>query len=325
MENQLIIKYLKQELTEEESASVAAWIRNNKAHQDFLFSLEELYWANQMEELKQLADTNREWKKLEYRILHVRETFHLISILKYVAIGLLLIALPFMVYQTGIFNKTNSPDAPDFLTIVTGKGERSKLILPDGTNVWLNACSSLIYSTGLSSERQLKLSGEAYFEVTKDEHRPFVVSTPLLNISVLGTKFNLKAFEEENEVRTTLYEGSVAANTSDKSFERMLKPGEQLIYRKDKTVLIASVDGNKDKDWKEGILHFRKQKLQDIVRSLERNFNVEITITDSKLSQEEFTCEFKDAENLTEILNILKMTKKLDYSIKSSKVTITKQ
>jgi ferric-dicitrate binding protein FerR (iron transport regulator) len=188
----------------------------------------------------------------------------------------------------------------------------------------MNACSSLKYNTGLSSNQQLQLTGEAYFEVVKDEHRTFIVSTPLLDIKVLGTKFNLKAFEGEDKVQATLYEGLIAANTHDQSFKQdfFLNPGEQLIYEKDKTLMITTLTGNDAIDWKNGIFRFDKQTLQDIVRSLERSFDVEFTITDAKLAQEKFTCEFKNEESLTDILNILKKTKKLDYSIKGSKVDI---
>jgi ferric-dicitrate binding protein FerR (iron transport regulator) len=319
MENQLIIKYLMQQLSEEESALVTSWLQQDKANQDFLFSLEELYWANQMDEMRQLADTNREWKKLEKQIFSVRKNYFY-PVLKYAAILAIALALPYTLYRTGFFNPTAQQAPDNFVILTTEKGERSRLTLPDSTQVWINAGSSLAYNTNRSSNRQVKLSGEAYFEVTKDEHHPFVVSTPLLDIQVLGTKFNLRAFGEEKEVRTTLYEGLVAANTPGRLIE--LKPGEQLIYKEDKTLSIVTISGKEDKDWKDGIFHFRQQTLQNITRTLERSFNVEITITDFILSQEKFTCEFKNGESLDDILRILQMTKKLDYSITGSKVKI---
>jgi ferric-dicitrate binding protein FerR (iron transport regulator) len=323
-----------QQLTEEESALVAEWIRNDQSNQDFLFSLEELYWANQMEELQQLADTNQEWKKLEHHILQVREDrkeeknrkkiFPLTALFKYAAILAIAVSLPFMFSKMGFFDNPKEQNPPSFITVVTGKGERSQLILPDGTKVWINACSSLTYNTGSTSDRRLQLTGEAYFEVAREEHRPFIVSTSLLDVKVLGTKFNLKAFEGEDEVRATLFEGLITANTHDKSLRQdlFLNPGEQLIYKKDKTLMISTTSGCEAMDWKNGIFRFRKQTLQEITSSLERTFDVEITFADTELAQEKFTCEFKDEENLTDILNVLKKTKKLNYHIKGSKVTI---
>ncbi len=332
IENQLIIKYLRHRLSEEESALMTDWLKSDPSNQDFLFSLEELYWANQMQEMQQLADTNNEWKKLEEQIFskqknndHKGTIVHRLStILRYAAVVIIASGLSFIILQTDIF-KTGKKQTPEnYVTVVTKKGERSQLILPDGTKVWINANSSLSYNTDPASERQLKLSGEAYFEVTKDEHHPFVVSTSLLKIKVLGTKFNLRAFEEEEEVQATLYEGLVAASIPGKKFEKdiFLKPGEQLIYGNNTDLTVDLVTSKDDIKWKEGIYYFKKQKLRSIVRSLERSFNIQITIDDPKLSQEEFTCEFEKAENLVDILNILKMTQKLDYSITGSNVRI---
>jgi len=278
-----------------------------------------------------LADTNNEWKKLEARILMEKASrekeekevkiYRLNTILKYAAIIALAISLPFSISRMEFFSNKNEQNTGNVATVVTGKGERSQLILPDGTSVWINACSSLSYDLNLSAEHRLKLSGEAYFEVTPNEHRSFVVSTSLLDVKVLGTKFNMKAFEEDDEVQTTLYEGSVAVNTPSESI--LLKPREQLTYGKNNSLLLVTVTGKEGMEWKDGIYYFKKQKLQSIVRSLERSFDVEISIADLRLAQEEFTCEFENAENLVDILEVLKMTKKLDYSIKGSKVNIT--
>lgn len=329
IENQLIVKYLMQQLSEEESAQVADWIRYNPANQEFLFSLEELYWASRMKEMRELADTNSEWKKLEAKILKGKEVqkkakeakvYRLNTIFKYAAIIAVSISLPFTISRLGIATHKAKQNIDNAATIVTNKGERSQLILPDGTKIWINACSSLSYDLHSPSEHRLKLSGEAYFEVAKNEKRSFIVSTSLLDVKVLGTKFNLKAFDEDDEVQTTLYEGSVAVTTPDKLI--VLKPGEQLTYAKDKPMFFTTVLGKEDMEWKEGIYHFKKQKLQNIVVSLERYFDVEISIDDMGLAQEQFTCDFENSENLIDILEVLKMTKKLDYSIKGSKVYI---
>ena len=116
----------------------------------------------------------------------------------------------------------------------------------------------------------------------------------------------------------------IAARIADASFKQeiMLNPGEQLTYGKNKTLSIAAAPGQNDSGWKDGVLLFRKQALRDIVRELERTFNVEIVVADEKLTKELFTCEFRNGENLNDILNLLKMTKKLDYSINGSKVKI---
>ncbi|GHT75398.1 hypothetical protein AGMMS50262_10580 [Bacteroidia bacterium] len=109
-----------------------------------------------------------------------------------------------------------------------------------------------------------------------------------------------------------MYEGSIAANTVSAAFQKdiLLKPGEQLTYNKNNSLSIITIGGTNDIKWKDGIFYFKKQTLQSIVRGLERNFNVSITIEDEKLAKEEFTGDFENAESLTNILEILKMTKK---------------
>jgi ferric-dicitrate binding protein FerR (iron transport regulator) len=314
---------LLQQLSEEESAEIVVWLQQDKANQDFLFSLEELYWAYQMDEMRQLADTNQEWKKLESKILQGKR-IGLLPVLKYAAIIILALSLPYTAYKTGLFHSTAKENPSSFITVTTEKGGRSQITLPDDTKVWLNSCSSLTYNTNMTSDRQIQLTGEAYFEVSKDEHRPFTVSTPLLEIQVLGTKFNLRAFNDEDQVQTTLYEGQIAAHLSDSLFKQdvVLHPGEQLTYRKNKTVTLTTEYVKNDRDWKDGAFYFRQQSLQTITHTLERSFNVEITIADWELSQEKFTCEFKNGESLSDILRILKLTKKLDYTISGSNVKI---
>ncbi|MDR0412831.1 MAG: DUF4974 domain-containing protein [Dysgonamonadaceae bacterium] len=330
MQTELIVKYLIRQLTEEESALLVEWLESDNANRDFLFGLEELYWADRIEEWQRLADTDREWKKLEKQIRQPsgeerkKKRALLTGILRYAAILAVAVSLPFAVYKTGLFTGTKPPDAPCLITIDAGKGERSQVTLPDGTKVWINSCSSLTYHTEASAVRRVQLTGEAYFEVIKNDRRPFIVSTPLLDVKVLGTKFNLKAFEEENSIQATLYEGLIAANIHNRPFDRdfLLNPGEQLTYEKDKKPMISTVQGQEATDWKNGIFRFHKRQLQDIVRALERSFAVEITIADAKLAQERFTCEFRNEENVVDILNVLKKTKKLDFRIKGSIITV---
>jgi ferric-dicitrate binding protein FerR (iron transport regulator) len=325
IENQLIIKYLTKTLSEEESMHVVSWLQQDKAHQDFLFKLEELYWANQMKKMQRLADTNHEWKKLESYILQNKtKKFLFRKELKYVAIIVVLISMAFIVSKMDFFDFYGKKDSITYTTVITKKGERTQIILPDSSKVWLNSCTSIVYNNNSKTDRQIKLSGEAYFEIKKDTRHPFIVSTSLIDIEVLGTQFNLRAFDDEDLVQTSLYEGQVIARTvvPASKQEVFLKPGERLTYKKNKTWTLATDHLKDDRYWKEGAICFRQQTLQNIARILERTFDVEITIVDENLLKEKFTGEFKNGENVNDILKILKMTKKLDYLITDSKIKI---
>ncbi|GBU07780.1 anti-sigma factor [Bacteroidales bacterium] len=332
-ENELIIKYLHNELSKEEMERLYLWLTENKTNQDFLFKLEAFYTVNQLNTSnKEAADTNKEWEKLESIIskLNVgKQTANkknrripILKFLNYAAIFILAIAIPYT-----LFNNKHTHDSivdETMATVSTGIGERSQLILPDGTKVWINSCSSLSYSSNLSSERKIKLSGEAYFEVSEDKNKPMTIETYLIDIKVLGTEFNLRAFEDDRSVETTLYEGSVSANTAEKAFKQdiLLEPGQQMTYAEDKSLKIISINNKSDILWKKGVIHFKKQSLESISRRLEKNFNVNISILDSQLAMEEFTCEFESAENIRDILEILRMTGRMQYEINGSKIEI---
>lgn len=325
--NDLIIKYLKKKLSESETSEVTAWLRSDQANQDFLFGLEELYQLYCWDDLKLAANTEREWEKLEklirskktpVRRMPVWKTF-----MKYAAlvIGLGLIT-SYVLWQTRLIEKLQKP-----ITVATAKGERSHVILPDGTKVWLNASSSVSYANAVfSKERRVKMKGEAYFEVTKDPHAPFIVESKKISTRVVGTKFNIRAYEDENYTIATLLEGSIQLTSSDSRFPRkiIMKPGEKIICYDEngEAQYVKDRKGNETIDWISGKLHFDNRTLETIARELEKRFDTSIYFAEDSLKQECFTCDFENGENLHQILHILRLTRKFDYEMKDRKIIL---
>lgn len=331
MENELIIKYLRKELSQEESQKIAEWLLESRANQDFLFALEELYSLDEINRLKEAADTNNEWKKLEREILkgkskEKKSRLHLpvFKILKYAAFIAVAISIPYLLSQTSFFKQKENKEYT-FATVITEKGNRAQLILPDGTKVWLNSCSKLEYNMDFIADRKIKLSGEAYFDVAKNKDHPLTVETSLVKVAVLGTKFNLRAFEDEDIIETTLYEGAVSVNNIHDTFQQdiLLHPDQQLTFNRDNTFALTSADHDNNIKWKDGIFYFKKQELRYIAKNLSRSFNVDIIITDDDLANQQFTCEFKNSETINEILDILQMTGRLDYKIINNKIELS--
>ena len=205
------------------------------------------------------------------------------------------------------------------------KGQRASLMLSDGTKIWLNSQSKLIYPTQFSDkERNVQLEGEAFFEVSHKEHLPFVVHSPLLAIKVLGTKFNVKAYFDEKSV-VTLAEGKVEVETNDRKNRLTLKPNEQVSYSGSSGLALEkNINTNTVKLWMKGEGAFSQCRLDYIVRDLERKFNVKIVITDHSLSSEVFTCRFKDTATIEQVLHLLKETRRLDYSFEGEQIRIFK-
>jgi len=170
-------------------------------------------------------------------------------------------------------------------TLVIPYGNRSTITLADGTKVWLNAGSRLIYpSRFVDRNREVFLVGEAFFEVAKNENQPFIVKTPDIQIEVLGTQFNISAYPEENIVQTVLTEGSIELGWTNRGlFDRntQVHPGQLLIAnRSEKKTALYEVDTDYYTSWKEGYLTFNNSDLSRVVKKLERYYNIRFRYDD---------------------------------------------
>lgn len=207
-------------------------------------------------------------------------------------------------------------------------GSRSKMYLPDGTMVWLNAGSTLSYSQNFGvEERTVNLKGEGYFEVTHQDKKPFYVISKDLKIRVLGTKFNLRNYLEEEEARVTLLEGSVKVNCKSVSQPASyLKPNEQIIFdRKTMVAKTIPTDASNAMEWTNGYLFFDEEKLSDIALELERSYNVKICIEDESLKKFRFYGNFiRTEQTIQQVLEVLASTEKLTYEMNGKKITLKK-
>ncbi|MEI9806805.1 MAG: FecR family protein [Bacteroidota bacterium] len=161
-------------------------------------------------------------------------------------------------------------------TMSTPRGGQYRLTLPDGTEVWLNAASSITYPTAFTgNERNVTISGEAYFEVAKDASKPFHVKVNEMTIEVLGTHFNVNAYQDESVIKTTLLEGAVKVVSGNAS--GLLKPGQQAQLHKDGNIALIN-DANTEEAvaWKNGGFYFEEADIKSIMRQVERWYNVKV-------------------------------------------------
>jgi len=178
-----------------------------------------------------------------------------------------------LVYKTGNSSKTEI----GYNTMTTPKGRQFQLVLPDGSKVWLNAASSIKYPTIFSgNERKVEVTGEAYFEVVKDPASPFRVKiNDETEVEVLGTHFNVNSYQNEESINTTLLEGSVSVKNS--SGKLVLQPGQQAsVAGKEKIKLFADVDVEKVMAWKDGVFNFQDATLEEVMRQLERWYDIDV-------------------------------------------------
>ena len=196
-------------------------------------------------------------------------------------------------------------------------GSKTKLTLPDGSTVWLNAGSKMVYSQGFGvSDRRLAFQGEGYFEVEKIDEMPFLVQTHDVNVTVVGTKFNFRNYPEDEEAVVELLEGKVALeNQLKEEAVRYLSPNEKMVLHKATGKMdITSAKVKEVTLWTENILLFDEDLLPDIVRELERSYHVQIEIENEDLKQTRFYGQFNQLEqNIYDVLDMLSETGKLKY------------
>lgn len=199
-------------------------------------------------------------------------------------------------------------------------GSKTKLTLPDGSTVWLNAGSKMVYSQGFGvSDRRLAFQGEGYFEVEKNDEMPFLVQTHDVNVTVVGTKFNFRNYPEDEEAVVELLEGKVALeNQLKEESVRYLSPNEKMVLHKATGKMdITSAKVKEATLWTENILLFDEDLLPDIVRELERSYHVRIEIENEDLKQARFYGQFNQLEqNIYEVLDMLVETGRLEYQEK---------
>jgi len=178
-----------------------------------------------------------------------------------------------LVYKTGNTSKSEI----GYNTMTTPKGRQFQLVLPDGSKVWLNAASSIKYPTIFTGdERKVEVTGEAYFEVVKNAASPFRVKlSDETEVEVLGTHFNVNSYMNEESINTTLLEGSVSVKNS--SGKLILQPGQQArVAGKEKIKLFAEVDVEKVMAWKDGVFNFQDATLEEVMRQLERWYDIDV-------------------------------------------------
>jgi transmembrane sensor len=206
-------------------------------------------------------------------------------------------------------------------TITTPRGGSYQVNLPDGTRVWLNAASSLRFPTQFpGKERSVQLKGEAYFEVAKNKAKQFIVKTGIQTVTVLGTHFNINAYQDEAVYNTTLLEGSV--NISNGNDNRLLKPGEQASVSADtRQIKISSVDIEEAVAWKNNKISFTSQPLEKIMRQISRWYNVDI-VYKGNISAKTFTGTISRYANVSEVLDMLELTDLVHFKIEEGRITV---
>jgi transmembrane sensor len=212
-----------------------------------------------------------------------------------------------------------------FNTMTTPRGGQYQLRLPDGTDVWLNSASSITYPTAFNSNtREVTITGEAYFEVVKNESKPFHVKVNGADIKVLGTHFNVNAYGDEATIQTTLLEGSVKVSAAGFLRSTVIKPGQQALLTVD-----GQLSTNNDVDleqvmaWKNSQFIFDREYLPAIMRQLSRWYDVDVKYAGGVLTDTRFSGIISRQRNISAVLEMLKGTGNIHFKIENKTIIIT--
>lgn len=225
--------------------------------------------------------------------------------------------------DTILQNQSSGREAMNKVIIPYGK--KSMIVLSDGTKVWLNAGSQLVYpSVFMRKDRKVMLVGEAYFNVAKNKEKPFIVHTSEMDVQVLGTKFDVSAYPEDDFVETILEEGSVGLDIKGKGMmehdkQILLSPNQKLSLNKENLeTTVRIVDVSMYTSWKEGILKSQSEDLIRLLKKIERYYNIQISLRDPLVAGYKISGKLDLEKSPEEVLNIIKLTVPIDWTKKSN-------
>lgn len=221
-----------------------------------------------------------------------------------------------LLYSPG--NSNNNEAEINILS--TPIGGQYKITLPDGSRVWLNAASSLKYPTFFKgNERKVEITGEVYFEINRDINKPFIVRTNKMEVEVLGTHFNINSYNDEEDVKTTLLEGSVKVKSGAAS--NLLKPGQQAqLSVPGKIKIVNDVDLTETVAWKEGNFQFENAEIKYVMRQLARWYNIEVEYQGN--IDKHFGGIISRNANLSKVLDMLEKTGEIKFIVEGKKVLV---
>jgi transmembrane sensor len=311
----LIANQLSGEATQTEKDELNRWIGESPANKR-IFEETQRIWQKSHAYFPS-SDMDSDRQKINDQIIHQLSNQAKIRTLStwFYRVAAVLV-LPIMLGIGWYLGSSKTNSETQMCEVTAPKGQISKCVLADGTEVWLNAGTTLTYDPTLKgSMRVVYLDGEAYFKVTKNKHKPFAVNTKYAQVKVLGTIFNLKAYSGEGKVETTLEEGSVEFSLNGSAAKPVeMKPGEQVVYNiSEKKMTLGKVETYLLTAWKDGKFVFKDADLKTIITELEKLYDVRIHLENDSLLKLHFRGMFEYEQNIFSALETLERTTNMKY------------
>ena len=329
---ELIIRFLQQDINEEELHYLESWLEEDAEHKSYFFGLKSISDSSRRSFFSKEEVNEASWQRMLARIekdnieissYDKSHTYNLwLSLIKYVAIVAIAVGVGWGIKEfqgnTYLSNSKEKEVVYNEIHVQKG-GHANTLVLSDGTKVILNAATTFKYPTSFGEKnRMVYLEGEAYFEVAKCVDRPFIVNANGMRIRVLGTSFNVRAYEGE-ERQTTLVEGCVEVAYGEQRVK--INPGQQVALNNGH-LEVRQVDIHIYSGWKSGRFVFEDHPLAEVLRELERWYDVQIVVEDERVEQLKFTSDFPRYEDIDKVLDIIELATCVKFEVRGRTITV---
>lgn len=309
---ELIIKYFSKTISAEEKSLLQAWINESAENKRYFQEIQNIWHVSHPAFHPEDIDLDKAKTKILNQIEH-KPSKNISFIVWWQRVAAILIVPVMMLIAYQLYSDSLYKSDVAYQEIIAPLGMKSKITLPDSSTVWLNSGSKLKYPVVFTSgKRNVYLSGEAFFKVNSDKSHPFVVSTNNLQVSATGTAFNIESYANDTITAVTLLEGKINVQVGEMKSEHIM-PNHRLVYNsKNNKYDIAKTDAKHWCIWKDGILAFRNESLENVFKRIGRTYNVDIVVKDKSVGRQLYRATF-EGESLDEILRLLKLSAPIKY------------
>lgn len=307
-----ILSYIERKLPVDDLRECDTLMNSSPEFREKVERIETIYELSENLRKQKKIDTEKAWTRLSRKIAFASFRAKAWNIGRTAAAVL----LPLFLLHQFVIQPMLKTTPSEMITLSSAPGIVTKAVLPDGSEVWLNAQSELTYPVQFTGkERTVRLSGEAYFKVVADQKNRFNVMMPGdITVSAFGTEFNVNAYRDEPGYRVTLARGNIEVETGRSMKKELLAGHKVVLTPRTGEMVIVQADTYVETAWKDGKMVFRREKLETITQRLSRKFGVIIQLEDDILKDYEYTATFTD-ETLEDILELLKRSAPITYSI----------
>ena len=324
-----IINYLCRKWDECDAGLLIAWLEESDENRQLFRQLVDLWEADQIVKREKDFNPDQIWARLESRMnkkgSHASRFVRLKQLSRIAAIIILTLLIGGTAHY--FLQKLTRPSftSSGIVEYTALYGSKTNLKLPDGSFVWLNAGTTLKYDQGFGNEnRDITLSGEAYFEVAENRRLPFMVKAREISVMALGTKFNVKVYPDEKVIEIILLEGSVKVQNHTPGVKRsvILEPHQKAVFQDDRNDFVVSAIKNMaDVSWFTGKWIIKNTRLENLAKLLERRYNIDFKFDDERIKDYEFGCIIKD-ETIEQVLTAITYLAPVKYRIINNHVTL---